>query len=126
MHGRAPRYLDVLAPRLISREHPDATVLLRRLAIGATRRQRHKDVVVLRIGSHRVRFGHCGQIGDPVMGLGTDDGEHWTARIGECRQVIAMVARVVPDLITPIDLPNRCHDATVHGVQDEWMAVTSQ
>ncbi len=68
--------------------------------------ERDKDVVVLRIGGHRVRFGDGRQVSDPGMGIGIHDGKHRTACIGKSSEIVAMVDWIVPDLITAVDLPN--------------------
>jgi hypothetical protein len=104
MHGRAPRYLDVLAPRLISREHPDATVLLRRLAIGATRRQRHKDVVVLRVSGHAVSVAVGGHVLQPLPSPSIDHTEHRAGGHVARRSVVAIVAGVEPHLVDGADV----------------------
>src|SRR5437660_1717881 len=63
--------------------------------------QRHEDLVVDWIRSDRVRVRTGRHVLDPPIRDRVDDSEHRAARIVACRDVVMLVAGVVPDLVRP-------------------------
>src|SRR5438270_10134647 len=74
--------------------------------------QRHEDLVVDRIRSDRVRVRTGRYVLDPPIRHRVDDPEHRAARIVACRDVVMLVAWVVPDLVRPAYLGDRRDDVT--------------
>src|SRR6266849_2507450 len=83
---------------LLLRIDADATVRALGRADPA-RLQRHKDVIVTGLDCNAVRIGVGSDILQPLVGLGINDAQDRPGGHVSGRQVIAVVARVVPGLV---------------------------
>src|SRR5579875_489908 len=85
-----------------------------------------EDVVGERVGGHAVGLLHRGYILDPGASGGIDDRKHRAGRVREGSQVKTLIAPVVPHLVAPARLQDRCHDLTSRGADDHRVSRAAQ
>ena len=117
--GRAPQLPWFSRGFLIARVHPDATVLLRRLAIGAARGQRHEDMVVIRVSRHAVSVAVRRNVLEPLPGSRINHAEHRARGHVSRRQIVAVIAGIVPSLVDGADVVNRSEDRAIGAINDD-------
>src|SRR5580704_1823147 len=103
--------------QLLGSVHSDATILSLRLAIAA-RGQRHKDVIVDRIGGDAVGVAVGGNVLQPLPLPSVDYAQHRAGEHVSRREVIFVIARVVPALVHAADEVDRGDDGAGGAVDD--------
>src|SRR5207302_71307 len=94
-------------------------------------RDRHEDVIVPRVHGDGVRVLARGNVRDPLVGAGVDD-PHDRGRLSVLHAVgghasrggvVAVVPRVVPDLVGATDLGDLRDDVPVGAIEDDGLRV---